>query len=150
MDKTTVMAYFKIFGDDFPVNEVTQLLGIEPSESYNKGDVIVRPKNDNLINNTVKYRKKTAWVLSSGYQESYDVKEQLDEILEPLKNKSVIINQLNTKYKLECIFSIVIIMENGYTPGLHLDNEQIEFANSINAEFDIDLYANPYKNDVNM
>lgn len=36
-------------------------------------------------------------------------------------------------------------MENGETPGLHLDNEQIEFANNIKAEFDIDLYANPYK-----
>lgn len=36
-------------------------------------------------------------------------------------------------------------MENGETPGLQLDNEQIEFANSIRAEFDIDLYVNPYK-----
>jgi hypothetical protein len=35
-------------------------------------------------------------------------------------------------------------MENGYTPAFHLDNEQIEFANSIKSEFDIDLYANPY------
>ena len=37
-----------------------------------------------------------------------------------------------------------MIMESGYTPGLHIDNEQIEFANSIKAEFDIDLYADPY------
>jgi hypothetical protein len=35
-------------------------------------------------------------------------------------------------------------MENGDTPTFHLDNEQIEFANNINVEFDIDLYANPY------
>lgn len=35
-------------------------------------------------------------------------------------------------------------MENGDSPGLYLDNEQIEFANSIKAEFDIDLYAKPY------
>lgn len=59
MDKTTVMAYFSIFGDRFPVNEVTQLLGIEPTKSYNVGDVIVRPKNDNVISSTIHYRKET-------------------------------------------------------------------------------------------
>ncbi|MCK9862113.1 DUF4279 domain-containing protein [Paenibacillus sp. ATY16] len=149
MDNTRVKAYFGIYGDAFPINEVTQLLNIEPTNTYNKGDVIVRPKNNNVVNTTVKYRKETAWVLSTDYQESYDVTEQLNEILSPLKNKSAIINRLKTKYNLECQFSIVIIMEHGYTPGLHLDNELIEFANSIKAEFDIDLYANPYKSDVN-
>jgi hypothetical protein len=33
---------------------------------------------------------------------------------------------------------------NGYTPAFHLNKEQIEFANFIKAEFDIDLYANLY------
>ncbi|WP_419471580.1 DUF4279 domain-containing protein [Gottfriedia acidiceleris] len=81
--------------------------------------------------------------MSTGYQESFDVKEQFDQILQLLKNKSSIINNLKTKYELDCCFSIVIIMENGYTPGLHLNNEQIEFANSVKAEIDIDLYTKP-------
>jgi hypothetical protein len=68
----------------------------------------------------------------------------MDQILERLKNKADIINGLKNKYQLECDFSIVIIMENGDTPGLHIDNEQIAFANSIKADFDIDLYANLY------
>lgn len=147
VDKTTVIVYFSIYGDEFPVNDVTQLLSIKPTESYNKGDIIARKINDNLISSTVHYRKETAWVLSSGYQESYDVKEQLDQVLEPLKSKTEIINQLKTKYKLECLLSIVIKIENGRTPGLHFDNEQLGFANSIKAEFDIDLYANPYRSD---
>ncbi|WP_336789622.1 DUF4279 domain-containing protein [Paenibacillus sp. MMO-177] len=150
MDKTKVMVYFSIFGEDFPVNEVTQLLGINPTNSHNKSDVIAKEENANVNSTKVHYRKETAWKLSTGYQESYDVKEQLDQILERLKYKSEIINQLKLKYKLECLFSIVIIMENGYTPGLHLDKEQIEFANSIKAEFDIDLYANPYESNFNM
>lgn len=150
IDKTKVMAYFSLFGEEFPVNEVTKLLSIEPTESYNKGDVIVRQKNDKIISTTVHYRKETAWVLSSGYQESYDVTEQLAQVLEPLKNKTAIINQIRKRYRLDCLFSIVIIMENGQTPALHLDNKQIEFANSIEAEFDIDLYANPYKSDFYM
>lgn len=66
------------------------------------------------------------------------------QILRLLKNKATKITQIKADYKLECQFSILIIMESGYTPAFHLDNEQIDFANSIKAEFDIDLYANLY------
>lgn len=128
----------------FQLDYVTESLGIEPTISYKKGDSIVRKHKPNDVSTKTEFRKETAWELGTDYQESYDVKEQMDQIIRPLKNKATIINQLKTKYKLECDFSIVIIMENGDTPSLHLDNEQIEFANSIKAEFDIDLYANPY------
>ncbi|MEH7483299.1 DUF4279 domain-containing protein [Neobacillus drentensis] len=144
MDKTQVMVYFSLYGDDFPIEYVTESMGIELTNSYKKGDVIVRPHNPNVISTKSQFRNETAWELSTGYQESFDVKEQMDQILERLKNKATRINQLKKKYELKCDFSIVIIMENGDTPGLHLDNEQIEFANSIKAEFDIDLYASPY------
>jgi Domain of unknown function (DUF4279) len=140
LDKTQVKAYFTIYGDDFPIDYVNESLGIEPTDSYYKGDIIARPLNQN----TPQFRKETAWQLSTDYQESYDVKEQMNQILIPLKNKAEVINQLKNKYKLKCDFSIVVIIENGETPGLHLDLEIIEFTNSIGAEFDIDLYANPY------
>lgn len=145
LNKTQVMVYFSLYGDDFPVDSVTELLGINPTYSYKKGDVIERKHNPNIVSTKVHYRKETAWELGTDYQESYDVKEQLNQIIRPLKNKVAIINQLKSKYNLECDFSVVIIMKNGETPSLHLDNEQIEYANSIKAEFDIDLYANPYK-----
>ncbi|WP_082614966.1 DUF4279 domain-containing protein [Paenibacillus sp. Soil787] len=45
-------------------------------------------------------RKETAWELSSDYQESCDVKVQLDQILEPLKNKATIINHLKSKFRV--------------------------------------------------
>ncbi|MEK4827749.1 DUF4279 domain-containing protein [Niallia sp. FSL W8-0951] len=124
---------------------MTEILGNKPTKSYKKGEVIAKKYNPNVVSTKVQFRKETAWKFGTDYQESYDVKEQLDQIIGPLKNKATIINQLKSKYNLECNFSILIIMENGETPGLQLDNEQIEFANSIRAEFDIDLYVNPYK-----
>lgn len=147
LDKTQVMVYFSLYGAEFPIDYATKTLEIKPTKTYKKGEVIVRPYNPNVISAKTLYRKETAWELSTGYQESFDVKEQMDQILGPLKNKADIINQLKTKYKLECKIFIVIIMENGDSPGLYLDNEQIEFANSVKAEIDIDLYANPYEND---
>lgn len=145
MDKTQVMVYFSLYGDEFPVDYVTEALEIEPTNTYKMGDVIVRPYNPKVTSTTTHYRLETAWELSTGYQESYDVGEQMDQILSPLKNKVAIINQLKTKYELQCKIIIVIKMENGDSPGLYLDNEQIEFAHRIKAEFDIDLYANPYE-----
>ena len=145
LDKTQVMVYFSLYGDEFPIDFVSETLKIAPTKAYKKGEVIVRPHNPNVISTKTLYRKETAWELSTSYQESYDVKEQMDEIVGPLKNKATIINQLKEKYKLECKIFIVIVMENGYSPSLYLDNEQIEFANSVKAEIDIDLYANPYQ-----
>lgn len=113
------------------------------------GDVIERPHKPNVISLKTHYRKETDWEISTDYQESSDVKEQLDQIIKLLKNKVTKINRLKADYDLECQFLIVIIMENGYTPAFHLDNEHIEFANSIKAEFDIDLYANPFVNTFN-
>ena len=144
LDKTQVMVEFNLIGDEFPIEYVTKMLGIEPTEAYCKGDVIPRRYNPNVTYTKNHYRIETSWSLSTGYQESYDVQEQMTQILEQLKSKAPIINQLKEEYNLVCVFVIVIKMENGYTPGLHFDNELIEFANSIKAEFDIDLYANPY------
>ena len=35
-------------------------------------------------------------------------------------------------------------MNDGHTPAFHLDISVIDFANRIKADFDIDLYVNPY------
>ena len=145
MDKTNLMVYFTLYGNEFPLDEVTEALGIQPTESYNKGDEIRHDDNPNFRPPRPVLRKETAWDISTGYQESYDVSDQLDQILVLLKGKEATINRLKEKYDLECQFSIVIIMERGYTPGFHLEKEHITFANSIGAEFDIDLYANPYE-----
>ncbi|USK32590.1 DUF4279 domain-containing protein [Bacillus sp. F19] len=145
MDQTQVMAYFSLFGETFPTDEVTEMLGIEPNEVYNKGDLIVRPPNPNVVTKGRIYRKETSWSFGTTYEESFDVKDQLDQVLKPLKNKTEIINRLKLKYGLTTQITIVIVMEDGVTPGLHLESDQIEFANQVGAEFDIDLYANPYK-----
>ena len=139
MEKTQVMVYFSMFADDFPLDAVTKQLDIEPTESYKKGDIIkkISPTENHV-------RAYTRWKLSTGYQESLDVGEQMDMIINQIGDKSAIINDLKKQFGLECRFTIVIIMNNGYTPGLYLDQSIIAFANSINADFDIDLYANPY------
>nr|WP_170295525.1 DUF4279 domain-containing protein [Chengkuizengella sediminis] len=133
------MAYFSLFGDSFPLEKATKKLGITPTKTYKKGDRI----RDLSIT-----RKVTCWDLSTDYQESFDVNEQLDQIIKQIQEKDSIINEIRKTYSVECKFTIVIIIEEGYTPALYLNNEVIKFASSIDAEFDIDLYANPYIDDM--
>ncbi|MFD1738714.1 DUF4279 domain-containing protein [Bacillus salitolerans] len=138
VDRTKVRVYFSLFGDTFPLDYVTEKLGITPSHTYRKGDVIPN-------RSTTLFRKETSWDLDTGYQESLDVNEQLQQIITQLRNKVSIISEIKKIYSVECKFFIVVEIEEGNTPGLYLDRDIINFASNIEAEFVIDLYANPYK-----
>lgn len=139
LDKTQVMVYFKLYAEDFPLEIVTERLGVNPTKIYKKGEIIRR-----ISETETHTRSYSSWELSTGYQDSLDVGELLEQVIRQIRNKTSIINELKKEFGLECRFVIVAIMENGYTPALYLDIPVIEFANSIKADFDIDLYANPY------
>ncbi|WP_236337214.1 DUF4279 domain-containing protein [Paenibacillus auburnensis] len=68
-----------------------------------------------------RFRKETAWVIDTGYQESLDVNEQLQQIVTQLRGKALIINEMKQIHSMECKFSIVIKIEEGHTPALYLD-----------------------------
>lgn len=138
MERTKVRVYFSLFGDTFPLDYVTEKLGITPSNTYRKGDII--PNRSATL-----FRKETSWDLDTGYQESLDVNEQLQQIITPLRKKVSIINEIKKIYSVECKFFIVVEIEEGNTPGLYLDTAVINFASNIEAAFDIDLYASPYE-----
>ncbi len=82
------MAYFSITGDIFPVEAITDALNIEPTRTYKKGDIVARRDNPNLVSTKKLYRKETDWNLSTGYQESYDINNQLYVILKSLEEKN--------------------------------------------------------------
>ncbi|MFJ8261008.1 DUF4279 domain-containing protein [Rummeliibacillus sp. NPDC094406] len=136
------MAYFSATGDEFPLEVVTDTLAIEPTESYKKGDIIERTNNPNLVStsNKIRRRKVTDWTLSTGYQESYDIYDQLNPILKSLEGKTKELKQLKEKYSLEFLFMIVIKVENEETPATYLRKHIIDFASLIQAEIYFDLY----------
>ena len=43
------MVEFSMYGDEFPIDYVTKELGIEPTETYKKGDVILKSPNPNVM-----------------------------------------------------------------------------------------------------
>ncbi|KRF51071.1 DUF4279 domain-containing protein [Peribacillus butanolivorans] len=134
------MAYFSVFGDEFPLEVVTDILGIEPTKTYKKGDIIEKINNPNLVSTKIRRRKETDWTLSTGYQESYDINNQLNTILKSLEGKTKELKQLKEKYSLEFLFMIVIQVENDEKPAMYLQKNIIDFASLIQAEIHFDLY----------
>ncbi len=114
------MAYFSITGDIFPVEAITDALNIEPTRTYKKGNIVARRDNPNLISTKKLYRKETDWNLSTVYQESYDINNQLYVILKSLEEKTEPLKQLKKKYDLEFLFMVVIQIENNESPAMYL------------------------------
>ncbi|MEJ9111927.1 DUF4279 domain-containing protein [Bacillus paramobilis] len=134
------MAYFSATGDIFPLEAITEALSIEPTRTDKKGDVVARRDNPNLVSTKTLYRKETDWTFSTGYQESYDINNQLHIILKSLEGKTEQLKHLKKKYSLEFLFMIVIQVENNESPAMYLQKEIINFACSIQAEIHFDLY----------
>ncbi|MCU5378740.1 DUF4279 domain-containing protein [Bacillus cereus] len=134
------MAYFSATGDIFPLEAITESLSIEPTRTYKKGDVVARRDNPNLVFTKTLYRKETDWTLSTGYQESYDINNQLHIILKSLEGKTEQLKYLQKKYDLQFLFMVVIQVENNESPAMYLQKEIINFASSIQAEIHFDLY----------
>jgi hypothetical protein len=96
-------------------------------------------KGDNVPGKSIK-RNKSCWRVSTGYQESLDVNEQLNEIMKLFQEKSDKLIELMHLYNFEIMISIVINIEDNQKPAIYFDKQSIRFICQINAEIDIDLY----------
>jgi len=130
LDKTNMMIDFSIIGDEFNPHLITEKLQIEPTEQYTKGD-----KNKLDFE-----RQETCWSISTDYVETMYISELIDKLLSKLASKRDILIHLKEELGLEFKFFIVINIENNNKPTIYLDKKIIEFANSLEAEFDFDLY----------
>lgn len=133
MNNTNVKVEFRILGDDFEPDTITNKLVINPNEYWKIGDTI---KNKNFK------RKYSCWSISTGYEESLDINEQLKKILLKISDKKDVLKEIRELLTLEYRLDIIINIEGNEKPAIYLDSETIEFANDIKAEFDFDLYIN--------
>ncbi|MCT4777776.1 MULTISPECIES: DUF4279 domain-containing protein [Exiguobacterium] len=137
--QTEVLVYFQLLADDFSIEDVSHRLGLTPTETFERGDKSTYSSRP---------REYTSWSLGTGYQPSFDVNDQLQHIIAQLRGKETILDDIYNAYDdIRAKFTIVIVMENGQTPSLVFDLKTIQFVDRIRAEFDIDLYANPYEED---
>ncbi|NVK21035.1 MAG: DUF4279 domain-containing protein [Kangiellaceae bacterium] len=121
-------AYLRISNEDGSHSEITEILKLEPTNCWNKGDI-------NRANN--RPRNQVSWQLESGLDDTHPIEEHLDKIfsiLTPLKSELV---KLSDKYNI-CIQCVGYYHPSQH--GIHLDHSTLEKAYSIGASFDFDCY----------
>lgn len=142
--KSEIRVYFSLYGDDFPLEEVTEKLGVLPTDTDKKGEEII-PPNGKINPDFRRYYTQTWWELGTDYEASVDLKDKMNEVIQKLRDKVFIINELRKKYDLTSRIQVVIRVENGEMPILTLDKKILSFAHQIQTEYiSLDTYVMPF------
>lgn len=121
---------FCFYGDEFDPELISKTMNLVPTKTYLKGEHIRGEF----------YRKDTYWELSTEYEESFDINEQLIKIINQLKDKKIEIIELQKNLSISSKFIVVIKIENNQKPAIYLERRTIHFISEINSEFDVDYY----------
>ncbi|XKH49497.1 DUF4279 domain-containing protein [Chryseomicrobium palamuruense] len=130
---TETSSYFTLYGDDFPLEEFTEEMGISPTEAYRQGEEFIRGKTKHT-------RFETAWDLSIDDVHTNHPEEVIETLVAKLHNSVDIINSYKEKYELKCKLVGVITFKTAQTQGLIISPKLIEFANRVGAPFEFDIY----------
>lgn len=131
MGKTRVMVRFGIYGDSFQPSSVSEFLGLEPTQTYIKGE-------PTLTGRTV--RPDTSWNISTGYQESDNINHQLEQIMQLLRGKTDKLVELRHSLGVEMLFMFVVKIENNEVAAMYFGKEFLHFVSAIDAEVGFDVY----------
>jgi hypothetical protein len=124
------MVEFTIYGDKLVPQVITDRLGITPNEQWRKGEKVPGRSYP---------RRHSNWSLSTDYETSLDVDDQLKKIYNLLKTKIQILKEIKDEYNLGYQIVIIPNIEDNEIPYLHFDRWILEFINDIEATIDIDL-----------
>lgn len=130
---TQIKLVVSIFGDLLDSKILNDIIGLTPTNCWNKGDLIPNRKNG-LV------RKETCNEYSFGFMQTLlfeKISSQFIEIIKP--NLELLANYINEK-KLESKIYIVVKIFNNEIPGLYFDKEFTQTVVKMNGEIDIDLY----------
>ncbi|WP_423130045.1 DUF4279 domain-containing protein [Gaoshiqia sp. Z1-71] len=134
METGNSYVYFALTGDNFDTDEVTNRLGIKPTDSWRKGD---KGQFKPIL-------EFASWRLSTDKGHEYlQIDKLVDEIIFKLFDKIEIINDLKTQFQLNSVLEIIMYIdtnEDSSTPALGHDLKTIEFLYRTGTTTDVDIY----------
>ncbi|MCK7487128.1 MAG: DUF4279 domain-containing protein [Bacillus subtilis] len=114
-----VRVNLNIEGELFEPSKISQILGIEPTNSFVKGE-ICGDKKSNI-------HKFSCWTYSTGYRETYDSSAIFSEIMSVFDSKTKLIRNIIENYHLSVVVSFTIEIENNIVPGICFDRLSNKF-----------------------
>ena len=132
---------FCLEGKNIELSEISDRLGIIPSKIRTPDDWPEAIKNPKV--ELPDYLKpRYTWDLELGYKKGNLVEERFDEMLDILRGKENIINELKKKFKLNIVFVVGIHAQHDSCnmPDIFLTQDIISFVASIGANITFDMY----------
>ncbi|WP_342573689.1 DUF4279 domain-containing protein [Solibacillus sp. FSL K6-1781] len=129
---TNIRTYFSIFGDEFPLDEFTNKIGITPTVVRTKGEIY-------KIGKTQHKSYTTTWTYEIDYCLTSDPTSQINKLVDIFSNKVNIINYYLKEFNLDSKIAIILVFPE--SSGLLLNQKLIKFANEINSEYEFDFYC---------
>ena len=127
----------KIFDFDTDYRRITDLLDLNPTKFWNKGEEYIFGDKRKGIK---KIRESNYWEyrstnVSNGWTGDH-IEKFIEEIIIPRKN---ILKTITAKFHTE--LSVVQYMYESCNPGLYFDKKAIKILNECGLELNIDLYV---------
>lgn len=136
MNTSEVKVEFTILSDTLLPN-ITNIIDVIPTLEWKVGDKVNTGKNNRV-------HDCSGWEISTKYEESLDMNEQLNKVVNQMKKSKALLIELLKKHELACKFCIVMKINNGNTPAIYFNHDFIEFAHELHAEIQFDTYVNPF------
>lgn len=122
-----------IFDNNYDVYELSNLIGIQPTN--------VQRKKDTRINPITKENNPGFWSLKTKTFCEYDVTIATDNLLNQIKEKIQLIKMLCEKNQGEVVFDVVVSFYTNEVPAIYFERDFIELVHYLNAEIQLDLYT---------
>ena len=128
-----VKVSLRVFGDDLDPDEVSRVLGCEPSGETRKGDVTV---------GGVTGRRRVApcgsWHLASTEDQSVETEEQVSKLLSRLSSDLDVWKELTRKYRVDLFCGLFL---NEFNRGFSLSSGLLKELAERNLKIEFDIYA---------
>ncbi|MBW8810830.1 MAG: DUF4279 domain-containing protein [Lysobacter sp.] len=128
MSESSTTACLRIWGDTLVPDEVSSLLGAQPTHARTKDEVTVGKVNGQ------RYVAKTGtWHFEASSRSPGDLDAQVNEIFAGLSQDSQVWEQLRSRFELD-LFCGLFMVESSYGIGLRMENMRLLGERGISME----------------
>ncbi|HEY3348945.1 MAG TPA: DUF4279 domain-containing protein [Thermoanaerobaculia bacterium] len=124
-----VLVSLKILGFSAAPEEVTRRVGLEPTKTWQQGDLIPR---------TTRHLASSGWEISASDVGGAELSPQMEALFGRIQGREASIAEFSRDARIE--LSIVVYAHES-VPALHLPRETVEYLNRLHSSVDIDLYC---------
>ncbi len=126
-----IFVAFMLMGFESAPEEITEKVGITPSETWKTGDFVTKK--------SVMRHQSNGWQLNSQLEKTAELEDHIQSVLEQLKPSWQSFIEISIDCYVEISCAIYLYSDN-QLPAIHFNKEIVQQIAELNADIDIDLY----------